>query len=59
LYPRRVVEATVAASRLDVPAYDTEELRSRLSYFERVVETCGDAREREAMARIDELVRRR
>jgi hypothetical protein len=54
-----VVEATVAASRLDVPAYDTEELRSRLSYFERVVETCGDAREREAMARIDELVRRR
>ncbi|WP_049899105.1 DUF447 domain-containing protein [Halococcus agarilyticus] len=45
-----VIEATVAASRLDVDAYDTDELRDRLAYFESVVETCGGEREREAMA---------
>ena len=49
-----VVEATVAVSRLDVDAYDTEELRERLRYFERVVDTAGGAREREAMARVRE-----
>ncbi|WP_049996447.1 DUF447 domain-containing protein [Halococcus sediminicola] len=49
-----VVEATVAASRLDVEAYDTDELRERLDYFAEVVETCGGEREREAMARIGE-----
>ncbi|MGB9987683.1 DUF447 domain-containing protein [Salarchaeum japonicum] len=45
-----VVEATVAASRLDVPAYDEETLRERLDYFADVVERCGGDREREAMA---------
>lgn len=47
-----VVEATVAASRLGVPAFDDEVLWERLDYFESVVERCGGAREREAMARI-------
>jgi hypothetical protein len=49
-----VIEATVAASRLDVAAYDTEKLRERLDYFAGVVETCGGERERAAMARIGE-----
>jgi hypothetical protein len=49
-----VVDATVAASRLDVPAYDTETLRERLRYFESVVESAGSDREREAMARVRE-----
>ncbi|WP_226021560.1 DUF447 domain-containing protein [Halomicrobium salinisoli] len=41
-----VVEATVAASRLDVDAYDTDRLLERLAYFEDVVERCGGERER-------------
>ena len=49
-----VVDATVAASRLDVPAFDTEELLGRLRYFADVVERCGGPAEREAFARIDE-----
>lgn len=49
-----VIEATVAASRLDVPAYDTADLRERLAFFEDVVETCGGERERAAMALIRE-----
>jgi hypothetical protein len=49
-----VVDATVAASRLDVPDYDTGELLDRLAYFERVVERCGGAREHEAFARLSE-----
>jgi len=51
-----VVEATVAASRLDVPAYDRETMLDRLAYFESVVETAGSEREREAYDRIRELV---
>jgi hypothetical protein len=51
-----VVEATVAASRLDIAAYDAAVLRDRLAYFEEVVETCGGDREREAFARIEDLV---
>jgi len=51
-----VVEATVAASRLDVPDYDREALCDRLAYFERVVQTAGGDRERDAFDRIDELV---
>ena len=51
-----VIEATVAASRLGVPTYDTDELRERLAFFREVVETCGGEREREAMARLDELI---
>ncbi|WP_340101685.1 DUF447 domain-containing protein [Salinibaculum salinum] len=50
-----VVEATVAASRLDVDAYETEDLRDRLDYFESVVERCGGEREREAIERVRSL----
>jgi hypothetical protein len=49
-----VIDATVAASRLDVPAYDTAELLDRLAYFAAVVERCGGPAERDAFARIDE-----
>ncbi|UVE50429.1 DUF447 family protein [Haloferax larsenii] len=49
-----VVDATVAASRLDVPAFDADELLSRLAYFEETVEACGGQAEREAFERIDE-----
>jgi len=50
-----VVEATVAASRLDVPAYHREVLLDRLDYFGGVVDRCGGERERAAMARVDDL----
>ncbi|ELZ34798.1 DUF447 domain-containing protein [Halorubrum tebenquichense] len=49
-----VVDATVAASRLDVPSFDTGELLDRLRYFADVVERCGGPAEREAFRRIDE-----
>ena len=49
-----VVEATVAVSRLDVDAYDTETLRERLRYVESVVHAAGGPREREAMERVRE-----
>ncbi len=51
-----VVEATVAASRLDVPAYDTETLRERLRFFAGVARKCGGEREREAIQRVREHV---
>jgi hypothetical protein len=51
-----VVEATVAASRLDVAGYDRGTLLDRLAYFESVVERAGGERERAAFERIDELV---
>jgi len=51
-----VIEATVAASRLDVDAYDTATLVDRLSYFEEVVETCGGPSERAAFDRLSALV---
>ncbi|PSQ43219.1 DUF447 domain-containing protein [Halobacteriales archaeon QS_9_68_42] len=51
-----VVEATVAASRLDVPAYDIEELRARLAYFADVIETCGGEREQTALERLQDHV---
>lgn len=51
-----IVEMTVAASRLDVPSYDADRLRDRLSYFEGVVETCGGEREQRALDRIRSLV---
>ena len=54
-----VIEATVAASRLDVAAYDTDALCDRLSYLEGVVERCGGSREREAFRRLVEIVGRR
>ena len=49
-----VIDATVAASRLDVPAYDTGELLERLRYDGDVVARCGGPAERDAFARIDE-----
>lgn len=51
-----VVEATVAASRLDVDAYDSAELRERIEYFDAIVERCGGRREREAFERLRELL---
>lgn len=51
-----VIEATVAASRLDVPGYDTETLLDRIEYFERVIERCGGPRERTALDRFHEHV---
>ncbi|WP_123537121.1 DUF447 domain-containing protein [Halosimplex salinum] len=51
-----VVEATVAASRLDVAGFDRQELLERLAYFEGVVESCGGERERIAFDRLDDLV---
>ncbi|SEV89108.1 DUF447 domain-containing protein [Natrinema salifodinae] len=49
-----VVEATVAASRLDVDDYDEAALRDRLVYFESVVERAGGQRERLALERVRE-----
>jgi len=51
-----VVEATVAASRLDVEAYDEETLRERLDYFEDVGRTCGGDRVRAAFDRLTEQI---
>lgn len=50
-----VIEATVAASRLGVSAYDQSQLRARLDYLEDVARTCGGERERAAMDRLLEL----
>lgn len=52
-YPA-VIEATVAASRLDVDAYDSAELRDRIEFFGEVVERCGGPREQEAFERLRE-----
>jgi len=49
-----VIEATVAASRLGVEAYDQQRLRERLAYFEDVVEKCGGEREQAAFAVVRE-----
>lgn len=51
-----IVEATVAASRLDVEGYDTDALQARIDYSERVVNRCGDEAERRAFERLTELV---
>lgn len=50
-----VIEATVAASRLDVEAYDRDDLAPRLDHFEEIAHRCGGRREREAFERIREL----
>ncbi|WP_435333290.1 DUF447 domain-containing protein [Haloarchaeobius sp. TZWWS8] len=50
-----VIEATVAASRLDVDSFDRTTLEQRLSFLDAVVDKCGGPREREAMARIASL----
>ncbi|ELZ16871.1 hypothetical protein C477_14708 [Haloterrigena salina JCM 13891] len=52
-----VVEATVAASRLDVAGYDDAELRRRLEYYASVVDRAGGPREREALERVREHYR--
>jgi hypothetical protein len=49
-----VVEATVAASRLDTPGFDEVELLDRLTFFADVVDRCGGTREQAAMARVAE-----
>jgi hypothetical protein len=51
-----VVEATVAASRLDVPGYETAALRERIEFFESVVDSAGGPRERAAWERFEALV---
>jgi hypothetical protein len=53
-----VVEATVAASRLDVDAYDEARLRERLARLEGVARRCGGERERGAFDRLNGLVGR-
>ncbi len=50
-----VIDATVAASRLDVDAYDTDELLTRLDYFAETVEKCGGRRESEAFERLSDV----
>ncbi|MFC7073219.1 DUF447 domain-containing protein [Halovenus rubra] len=51
-----VVEATVAASRLDVAAYDSEILWDRIDYCGSVTKRCGGPREQKAFDRIRELL---
>jgi len=51
-----VVEATVAASRLDVDTYDTATLCDRIAYFERVGRRCGGPDVVAAFERFNELV---
>jgi len=51
-----VVEGTIAASRLDVEGYDTEQLRDRIAYFESVVERAGGPEHRRAYERLLELI---
>lgn len=51
-----VIEATVAASRLDVEGYDTDRLRERISFFENVATRCGGPREKEAFERLRRAV---
>jgi hypothetical protein len=50
-----VVDATVAASRLDVDAYDTDDLLDRLAYFAEAVEKCGGPAECEAFETVGEV----
>lgn len=50
-----VIDATVAVSRLDVPAFDTEELLDRLAYFEETVEKCGGDEEVAAFEQLSEV----
>src|SRR5699024_7286101 len=48
------IEATVAASRLDVPGYDTTELRERIAHGADVVDRCGRDADPAALERIEE-----
>lgn len=47
-----VIEATIAASRLDVTGYDTAELRERLVFLESVVSRCGGPAEQAAFEKL-------
>lgn len=49
------VEASVHASRLEVPAYDERDLLDRLTFLAEVVDRAGNERERRAFERIDDL----
>ncbi len=51
-----LIEATVGASRLDVPEYDTDEIVARIEYAKAVVERCGGPREQAAWERFTSLV---
>lgn len=51
-----VVEATVAASRLDVPAFDSAELTDNINHLEVIVQRCGGDREHAAFSRLHELI---
>jgi hypothetical protein len=51
-----VVEATVAASRLSVESYDTEQLLDQLNRLAGVIDSCGGEREQVAYSRLQELV---
>lgn len=51
-----VVEATVAASRLDVDAYDNDRLWDRICYYEDVADRCGGPRVKMAFKRVLDLV---
>ncbi len=52
-----VIDATVAASRLDVPSFETDTLLDRLAYFEETVEKCGGSAERAAFETLSEASR--
>ncbi len=47
-----VIEASVAASRLSVAAYDTTVLLERIDWLEAIVDRCGSDRDQEAFATI-------
>lgn len=51
-----IIDATIAASRLNVSGYDTAKLRKRIAYCETVVKRCGGESERMAWERFEELV---
>ncbi|MBP2250971.1 hypothetical protein J2754_001292 [Halarchaeum solikamskense] len=51
-----VIEATVAASRLGVDAYDDAVLRRRLEHATAVARRCGGPAERDAIDRVHDLV---
>jgi hypothetical protein len=50
-----VIDATVAASRLDVPDVDTADLRAELERCATIVERTGSSSDRAAFAEIDAL----
>lgn len=50
-----VIEASVLASRLDVPGYDTATYEAYIEYLGSVVERCGRPQDRAAFRRLQEL----